>query len=123
MPLGEPSPHLEPRKGRLGHLAIQAADHHPFQILAERFGQGWQDTLDESIEKDPGPLAEFVDLPTCRILYRRCLTSRLGDVDVMTLWVVTTFAFWLRLAGVSSRKSLANPHRREGFENGLTVMT
>ena len=60
-----------------------------------------RDTLEKIINEDPGPLAEFVDLPVCRNIYRRCLASRPDDVDVMTLWVVTTFALWLCQSGLS----------------------
>jgi asparagine synthase (glutamine-hydrolysing) len=56
-----------------------------------------QALLEEVIVRDPGGLAEYVDVNALRGLYQRYLARRLNS-DALAIWKAVTLALWLKRA-------------------------
>lgn len=57
--------------------------------------------VEQVVLDDPGPIAEFVDVPALREAYRCCRSGRISESDGMNIWVAVTLALWLRKMDLS----------------------
>jgi asparagine synthase (glutamine-hydrolysing) len=56
--------------------------------------------LDDVIVRDPGVIADYVDVAALRETYARCLSARGSDDDELSVFSAVTLALWLRQAPV-----------------------
>jgi asparagine synthase (glutamine-hydrolysing) len=56
--------------------------------------------LDDVIARDPGVIADYVDVAALREAYARCLSARASDDDELSVFSAVTLALWLRRAPV-----------------------